>query len=136
MNYIKKLLVGLAFGGLFVGNAMARDSVRFTVYAGSVANTHPVISHYPNTVIYGKTPQVIYYGAPTAIQYLPVITQRFGNHRSRGHNARGHNYNYYRDWNNGWQRNRGHHHHRNHVNKHHERKNSIGHYRGHYKSRW
>lgn len=141
MNNFKKvfknMLFGFAMTGLFAFNATAGD-VRVVVRAGNVMQAAPVITHYPNTVIYSRTPQVIYHTAPTQIQYVPVITQRIVNNR-----ARGQGFNYYRQWNNGWQNHRQvrQRHHRHQQQRQgaycgNDRRINIGHYNGNYKRRW
>lgn len=133
MNMVKAGVFGAVLTGLMLSNAMAHDRVRSNinsinigVSSGFGAN---VITHYPNTVIYSRTPRVIYYGPPTIIQYGPVIQQV-----QRGPQ---HQFNYYRNWSNGWknrpngQRYDGHIHQQNH-----QRRNiDAGHYRGRYESR-
>jgi hypothetical protein len=104
MGYIKTILMSVAASALLVTHVSARDNVRFNVnigsYGQSTTTTHTqVITHYPNTVIYSRTPQVIYHSAPTVIQYVPVISH---------YNVQPRQYNYYRHWRNGWNNNHQH----------------------------
>lgn len=155
MGFIKTILIGMATSALLVTNVNARDNVRFNVSIGNYGQsttTHTqVITHYPNTVIYSRTPQVIYHSAPTVIQYVPVI----------GHyNIRPRQFNYYRQWNNGWGNNHQHLKRNKHLQRHNKitrnqniqrrnqapignrqmqrqrAENHVGYYRGNYKSRW
>lgn len=47
-----------------------------------------IVTRYPNTVIYSRTPRVIYQGAPTVVIASPFVNTR--------------PYNYYQNWNQGW----------------------------------
>ena len=91
-----------------ITQAFAGDSHRNA--SGISINVHaydyvaPVISHYPNTIYYSRTPTVVYYGAPTVIQYVPII--RYDNNGGYGRNEtrqyRQPERHYYREWNRGW----------------------------------
>lgn len=81
----------------------------------------PIVTQYPNTVIYSRQPQVIVqHRAPVVVFARPLIQQR--------------PYNYYRQWNNGWRQ-------RSYRQAQPgycppNRRSNIGHYRGNYKRRW
>jgi hypothetical protein len=106
MKLLKLAVLPLLGLSLLATSALARDRVNVDINIGAYDYVAaPVVTHYPNTVYYGRTPTVIYYGAPTVVQYVPVVTTRY--HQGHG----GHyssNYNYYQNWSQGW---RGHGHH-------------------------
>ncbi len=96
-------LVGLSF---FASSALAGDRVNVDINIGAYDYVAaPVVTHYPNTIYYGRTPTVVYYGAPTVVQYVPVINTRYHNRSFYAPPA----VNYYQSWSNGWRGN-GHHH--------------------------
>lgn len=124
MQLLKQLFIGTistALGiGLFVATAQAGDK---RVVVGTKRHVYPapvVVTNYPNTIVYGRTPQVVYQGAPTVIITTPIVRPR--------------PYNYYRQWSNGW---------RNQPQRYGQprycppkRSSQVGHYRGRYQRRW
>ncbi len=57
----------------------------------SVTHAPVVVQQYPNTVIYSRTPRVIYQGAPTVVINRPFVNARPNNYyqqRNRGWNNR------------------------------------------------
>lgn len=107
MNVLKLAVLPLVGLSLFATSALARDRVNVDINIGAYDYVAaPVVTHYPNTVYYGRTPTVIYYGAPTVVQYVPVVTTRY----HQGYGGYSSNYNYYQNWSNGWRGHRHHHH--------------------------
>jgi len=99
MKVLKYLAVTVALSLLGIQSVNARDRVNVGVNINAYDYVTPQISHYPNTVYYGRTPTVIYYGAPNVVQYMPIINTQSGYYQQQGHDV---HRNYYRDWNQGF----------------------------------
>ncbi len=83
-------VIGMAMSLPQAANAGDRRVIVGTRHMQVIRHAPPatIVTQYPNTVIYGRTPRVIYQGAPTVVIASPFINAR--------------PYNYYRNWNRGW----------------------------------
>lgn len=108
MKILKFLLASVALSVLCFNSALARDRVDVDINFNAYRYVAPQISHYPNTVYYSRTPTVIYYSAPEAVQIVPIITPQsnLGVNRYHGRDQI-YSQNYYRDWSQGWRQNSG-----------------------------
>jgi hypothetical protein len=73
MVNLKIMLNGFVLSACFAMPAIAHDSVSLNIRSGNVHYVSPVVTHYPNTVIYGRTPTVIYQTPAPVIQFFPVV---------------------------------------------------------------
>lgn len=99
MQRFKFIILPLVLLSAFAASAQARDRVDVDINIGAYDYVAaPVVTHYPNTVYYGRTPTVVYYGAPTVVQYVPVVNTRYQTHGFYNTPTR----NYYQSWSQGW----------------------------------
>jgi len=133
MQLLKSLLTGLSLAviGMAVSLPQVASAGDRRVIVGTrhmtVTRHVPqttIVTQYPNTVIYSRTPRVIYQGAPTVVIASPFINTR--------------PFNYYNNWNRGWRNGWGNRPIRQGQPRYcpPNRRPVVGHYRGYGQRRW